>query len=130
MDPYKEKVFNMPALKDISQKSIDEHLKLYAGYVKHTNLILDKIKELETDFDKNGYLIGELRRRFAFEFDGMRNHEIYFAQLEGGAALPDADSDLNGELVSQFGSFDAWLDSFKKLAMTRGIGWAMLYFDR
>ena len=30
-----------------SQKNIDEHLKLYAGYVKHTNLIQEKIEELK-----------------------------------------------------------------------------------
>ncbi|MDO8656363.1 MAG: Fe-Mn family superoxide dismutase, partial [Nanoarchaeota archaeon] len=28
-----------------------------------------------------------------------------------------------------WGSFDAWLTEFKAIAMTRGVGWAMLYFD-
>ncbi|MDO8620461.1 MAG: Fe-Mn family superoxide dismutase, partial [bacterium] len=28
-----------------------------------------------------------------------------------------------------WGSFDAWLAEFKAIALTRGIGWAMLYFD-
>lgn len=126
---YAEKIFNIGQLKGISAQTITEHLGLYKGYVKHTNLIFEKIKELETDFEKNGYLIGELRRRLAFEFDGMRNHEIYFSQFEGSATSIDKESDLYEALVAEFGSFEVWLDSFKKLALTRGIGWAMLYVD-
>jgi Fe-Mn family superoxide dismutase len=29
-----------------------------------------------------------------------------------------------------WGSYGAWLTSFKALAMTRGIGWAVLYYDK
>ncbi len=43
MQKYTEQKFNIPELKGISKKSVDEHLKLYAGYVKFSNLILDKI---------------------------------------------------------------------------------------
>jgi Fe-Mn family superoxide dismutase len=33
-------------------------------------------------------------------------------------------------IVETWGSFDAWLAEFKAIALTRGIGWAMLYHDR
>ena len=33
-------------------------------------------------------------------------------------------------IVAEAGSFDSWLAAFKDLAMTRGIGWAMLWYDR
>lgn len=26
--------------------------------------------------------------------------------------------------------FNSWLENFKMLAMTRGVGWAMLYYDK
>ena len=126
---FTERKFNIPTLKDISDTTITEHLKLYSGYVKHANLIQEKINELSSDLEKNTYMIGELRRRFGFEFDGMKNHEYYFEQFEGGAEPLDTSSTLHAEITKQFGSFDTWLNLFKQTAMTRGIGWAMLYFD-
>jgi len=126
---YIEKQFNIPELKGMSKKSIEEHLKLYSGYVKHTNLILDSIKELSEDRDKNTYQIGELRRRLGFEFDGMRNHEYYFSQLEGGASDMNKDGDLVKAITKEWGSVDVWLEEFKHMGKTRGIGWAILYYD-
>ena len=129
---YTEKSFNIPTLAGISTQTIDEHLKLYAGYVKHTNLILQKIKDLTTTPEEtttNAYTIGELRRRLGFEFDGMRNHEYYFASLEGGAA-PLSDGPLMQAIKENFGSYDAFLSRFKAVALTRGIGWTVLYHDK
>ena len=76
MRKFEEKKFNIPELKGISKKSIEEHLKLYNGYVKHANLILDKIREMKIDAEKNAYALAEINRRFGFEYNGMRNHEI------------------------------------------------------
>lgn len=126
---FTERKFNIPELAGISEKSITEHLKLYAGYVKHANLILEKINALSTDLEANTYTIGELQRRFGFEFDGMRNHEYYFEQLEGGKHTWNESSKLAEKIAADFGSFDTWLQKFKTLALTRGIGWAILYFD-
>ncbi len=119
MKPFEEKKFNIGELKGISAKTIEEHLKLYAGYVKNVNLILEK-KDLAE---------GEIRR-FGFEYNGMRNHEIYFECLSGGPSAITADGELAKCLAYLWGSFDKWLAQFKAIAMTRGVGWAMLYFDR
>jgi Fe-Mn family superoxide dismutase len=127
---YTEQKFNIPELKGISKKSVEEHLKLYAGYVKFANLVQDKMKELMSDSEKNAYVLGELQRRFSFEFNGMRNHEYYFMSLADGAKPLPADSKLKAQIEKQFGSFDAWIAQFKAIAMTRGIGWAMLYWDK
>ena len=32
-------------------------------------------------------------------------------------------------IEGEWGTFDRWLKRFKTLATTRGIGWAMLYYD-
>ena len=129
MQKYTEQKFNIGELKDISKKSVDEHLKLYAGYVKFSNLILDKIGEYMADSEKNTYVLGELQRRFSFEFNGMRNHEYYFKSLEGGAQMLEGGSALKAQIEKQAPSFDAWLTGFKSIAMTRGVGWAVLYYD-
>ena len=128
---YTAKTFKIPTLEGISEKTILEHMKLYEGYVKHTNLIEEKIAEFSTtDAEKNVYPIMEMQRRFGFEFGGMRNHERYFEQFEEGAVSISTDSVIAEQLIEYFGSVEAWMTRFKQIAMTRGIGWAMLYYDR
>lgn len=136
MQKFEELKFNIPPLKGISAKNIEEHLKLYTGYVKNANLVFEKLEEYMPDYDKNVYVIGELQRRFGFEFNGMRNHEYYFKSLEGGSKPLPENSKFLAEIKkftpSTAGvapSFDAWLPMFKTLAMTRGIGWAVLVWD-
>ncbi|NQV88188.1 MAG: superoxide dismutase [Parcubacteria group bacterium] len=126
---YEPQTFNIPSLNEISVKTIEEHLKLYAGYVKNTNLILEKIDELAKDSEENSYVLGELQRRFAFEFDGMRNHEYYFKSFEGGPTALDTNEALAKAIEREFGNFETWLTRFKAIAMTRGVGWAILYYD-
>lgn len=126
---FATKEFDIPEIAGISKKTIEEHLKLYAGYVKHANLIQEKIAEYKSDSEKNAYVIGELNRRFAFEFDGIRNHEYYFEQLEGGQKLMSMDCALMKKVEEQWGSAEKWLEEFKVLCLTRGIGWAVLWYD-
>jgi superoxide dismutase, Fe-Mn family len=130
MTNFEERKFNIPELKGISALNIEEHLKLYAGYVKHSNLILEKISEMKKEAEKNAYALGEIQRRFGFEFNGMRNHEVYFSLLEGGAKSISPESGLSKAITETWGSFELWLAEFKAIALTRGIGWAMLYQDR
>jgi Fe-Mn family superoxide dismutase len=125
---YEEQKFNLGVLDGLSEKQITAHLGLYAGYVKHTNLIREKISELETDKEKNAYIIAELRRRFSFEFDGMRMHEYYFEGLEGDAtSLPEGN--LKNALAEKYGDYEDFLAHFKAVGLSRGIGWTVLYWD-
>ncbi len=133
MKTFEEKKFNIPALTGLSAKTIEEHLKLYSGYVKNANAILEKISEYQSYAAADAfspYVINELQRRFAFEFDGMRNHEYYFSHLEGGSTSITTDGPLESAIREEFGSYDAWLVRFKAMAMTRGVGWAILYYDK
>lgn len=134
---FEEKKFNIPKLKGISEKTVEEHLKLYAGYVKNANVILAKIDEYSEDSnplvgagEEHAYALGEIGRRFGFEFDGMRNHEYYFAHLEGGSTPLDSNGPLNQAIVAEWGTLERWLKRFKTLAATRGVGWAFLYYDQ
>lgn len=126
---YTPKTFDIPELTGISRETIDEHIGLYNGYVKHANLIREKIAAYSTDPDNNTYAIGEMQRRYGFEFGGMRNHEYYFTQFEGGAQ-PLPEGALKDMIMTHWGSVEAWRERFTKVAMTRGVGWAMLYIDR
>ena len=129
MKEFEIQKFDIPELKGISSKTTEEHLKLYEGYVKSSNFILSKIEELSKDTEANAYQLGELQRRFSFEFDGMRNHEFYFSSFEGGN-VEISDGDLKKAISDEWGSFESWLARFKAVAKTRGIGWAILYYDK
>ena len=127
---FEPKTFNIPALKGISAKNIEEHLKLYAGYVTHSNLVLEKISELSNDPEANMGILSGLQKRFGFEYNGMRNHEIYFNSLSGGANSLPENSEIKKAIITEWESFEKWLTLFKTLATTRGVGWAMLFYDR
>jgi len=128
MIQYKAKTFDIPKIEGISEKQIEEHLKLYNGYVTHANKIMAQLEEWKKDREKNGYVISELRRRFGFEFDGIRSHEYYFGAIEGSPSKLSEDLSLGAALAKQFGSLDAWMEDYKSLCMTRGVGWAVLYY--
>jgi Fe-Mn family superoxide dismutase len=133
MQQFIEKKFEIPELKGVSAKNIEEHLKLYAGYVKNANLILEKIPEYR-GYEKEDtfapYVVSELQRRFAFEYNGMRNHEVYFSSLSGGAKDLSPESDLSKKLTETYGGAETFITEFKTLALTRGIGWAVLWYDK
>jgi Fe-Mn family superoxide dismutase len=134
---YTEQLFTIPDIEGISKKTIEEHLKLYTGYVKHVNIISETIKEMSKYTGPDSpmpagttYAINEMRRRFAFEWNGMRNHEYYFEQLEGGSNMGNAESALAIQMKKDFGSAEIWFEEFKGICLTRGIGWAILYYDK
>ena len=59
----------------------------------------------------------------------MRNHECYFALLQGQATALATDSALAQQIEKQWGSFEKYLAAHTSLTLTRGIGWAMLSCD-
>jgi len=127
---FTAKKFQIPELKGISARNIKEHLELYAGYVKFSNHIVKQIKELPKDSETASYELSLLQRRFAYEHNGMKNHEIFFEQLEGGSANYTQGGPFLKQVSRDFGTFDALLGCLKGIAMTRGVGWTMLYFCR
>ena len=128
---YQSKTFNLPALKGLSEKQVKVHLALYEGYVKHVQLIAETFKAVrEGTLSIDPYVAAELRRRFAFEFDGMRMHEYYFEQLEKGPVATSADSLLTKKAAEKYGSWDGFLAHLKEMSATRGIGWVVVYYDQ
>lgn len=108
-----------------SDDLLKNHFKLYEGYVANTNKAADLIKELEAGTPQ----AAEVRRRFGWEFNGMRLHEIYFSNMVVGGSTLAADSPLSKAIDENFGSWDAWEADFRATGGLRGIGWAVLYHD-
>jgi superoxide dismutase, Fe-Mn family len=111
-----------------SDKLLDMHFTLYQGYVKNTNLLLEQFQQMAAQNQTGTPAYAELQRRLGWEFDGMRLHELYFANLGGKEPLKK-DSKLMKRLEENFGNYDKWAADFKTIGAMRGIGWVVLYED-
>lgn len=128
--PYKEKDFShLKGLTGISDKTLEIHLGLYSGYVKNTNTLNEKVIEL-TEGGKSGTPeYSELKRRYGFEYNGMRLHEYYFGNLKPGGSELKESSELGRAIVDTYSSIDVWKNDFFKVGAMRGVGWAILFQD-
>ena len=119
-------------LTGISDKQIEEHLKLYEGYVKRTNALTEKLYGMCSEGKASGAdpVYAELTRRLGFEYGGMVNHEYYFENLTGGAqAEPPAGSKFRKAIEASFGKYETWLADFRAVATMPGVGWAFTMQD-
>lgn len=127
LHPYIKKDFLFPHLNGISAKTMDTHIKLYEGYVNSFNTIQEEIIHLQQE-NGSQLVIAELNRRKGFEFNGIRNHELFFDQLIHKNPLSH-DTKLHSLIISSFGSQESFISSFTSIALTRGVGWTILFFD-
>lgn len=112
-----------------SDQLLTNHFSLYQGYVKNTNLLTESILGLVKEEKQSSPEFAELKRRFGWEFNGMRLHEYYFWNLANGGSTLDGSSPLGIKIAEDFGSYDAWQADFKATGAMRGIGWVILYRD-
>jgi len=112
----------------ISDTTLQNHFKLYQGYVTNTNTLLDKMNALLDEGKERAPDFAELQRRLGFEFCGMRLHEYYFGNLKG-SGKPDAGSALYRKIEQEFGGFARWKKDFTAIAAMRGVGWAVMFYD-
>ena len=111
-----------------SDTLLKNHFTLYQGYVTNTNKLSDTLSQLLKEGKTGTPEYAELKRRFGWEFNGMRLHEYYFENL-GGKGNINKTGNLYKKLVESFGSYEAWEKDFKATGSMRGIGWAVLYQD-
>ncbi len=112
-----------------SDTLLKNHFTLYEGYVKNCNLIHDAFGEFKKN-DKVGSIEwAEIKRRSAWEYNGMRLHELYFGNMKNGGAPLSENSNLHAQLIEKYGSIEAWEKDFRATSAMRGIGWVVLMRD-
>lgn len=111
-----------------SDTLLNNHFKLYLGYVKNTNAILEKLNTMLAAKKDNTPEYAELKRRLGWEFNGMLLHEYYFENL-GGSQPIDANTAFYKKITESFGSFENWKQDFISTGMMRGIGWVIVYWE-
>jgi len=112
-----------------SNQLLTNHFTLYNGYVTNTNKLMEEFAELEKQGKTATPQFVEMKRRFGWEFDGMRLHELYFDNMAKGGSAPDKGKKLYTKINEDFGSFENWEKMFKSTGAMRGIGWVILYYD-
>jgi superoxide dismutase, Fe-Mn family len=115
-------------MKGFSETLLKNHFTLYQGYVTNTNKLWDIMTAMLKEGKTGTPEYAELKRRFGFEFNGMRLHEYYFGNL-GGKKLADKTGAVAKKLAAAYGSYDGWEQDFKATGAMRGIGWVILYQD-
>jgi len=91
--------------------------------------LLDKLDAMSREGKNKIPEFAELKRRFGWEFNGMRLHEYYFGNMVKGGVAADAGVALSRKVAEAFGGLKAWEDDFKATGTMRGIGWVILYYD-
>ena len=121
-------LLGMPGFSDTLLKN---HFTLYQGYVTNTNKLIDILEAMEKDSKFGTPEFTELNRRFGWEFNGMRLHELYFGNLTKTSAQLNPESKLAEKIKANwFGSLENWEKDFRAMGAIRGIGWVVLAHDK
>jgi len=126
---YITKDFNrLIGMEGFSETLLKNHFTLYQGYVTNTNKLDETLRQMSKEGKTGIPEFAELKRRFGWEFNGMRLHEYYFENLGGKEGI-DRGGRLFQKISEDFGSYEYWEKEFKAVGTIRGIGWAILYQD-
>ncbi|PWB55584.1 MAG: superoxide dismutase [Candidatus Methanoperedenaceae archaeon] len=127
---YEAKNFeSLLGTKGLSDQLLKNHFTLYQGYVTNTNKVADVLGAMVKEGKTATPEYAELKRRFGWEWNGMRLHEYYFGNLIKDGKSIDKNSNLYRKIVEDFGSYENWEKDFKATGAMRGIGWIILYYD-
>jgi superoxide dismutase, Fe-Mn family len=113
-------------LSGFSDTLLQNHFTLYQGYVTNTNAVSELLKQHEAGTPVSN----ELRRRFGWEFSGMKLHELYFGNLNKESAPMTSGAELETKIIEQYASVDGFMAEWRKMGLTRGIGWVTLAYDK
>lgn len=117
-------------LKGFSSNLLKTHFTLYQGYVTNTNKLIEKLLgAAKSGGDLAIPEFAEMKRRFSWEWNGMRLHELYFENLAKSGVLLDKNSAFAKKAAENFGSIELWEKAFRTTGMMRGIGWIIACYD-
>jgi Fe-Mn family superoxide dismutase len=124
-EPQPLKYKSVPGL---SERQLAEHHDvLYAGYVKKYNEIMEKLGAVDLSTANGTYSeLRELMVEKSFALNGLKLHELYFANLTDKPA--PVEGKIKDILAKQWGSFEAWQDQFAALGLASR-GWVVLAYD-
>lgn len=130
MTTYSAKNFDhLLGLAGLSDELLKNHFTLYNGYVTNTNKLAEALRQFTSPEQFSTPEFAEIKRRFGWEWNGMRLHELYFENLSKQAGKLDSNGKLANLINDNFGSLETLEMVLRGTASMRGIGWTILYFD-
>jgi superoxide dismutase, Fe-Mn family len=116
-------------LDGISKQTMDDHYKLYQGYVKKANECRKILNEFDYSQIEGNQVYSALRAvsvDYTFALLGFKNHELYFGHLGGSGGEPTG---RFAEYVDkEFNGVDKWKNAVRKAALAAR-GWVMVGYD-
>ncbi|MFA6475619.1 MAG: Fe-Mn family superoxide dismutase [Patescibacteria group bacterium] len=118
---FKHLIGHLPGMTD---RQVETHLGLYAGYVKKLNEIQDKLKTV--DPVESNYTYGafsELKRRETVAFNGSYLHQAYFENMT--AQTTEQLSQFRAAIEASWGTWEKFVADIKGSAASTP-GWVVL----
>jgi superoxide dismutase, Fe-Mn family len=117
-------------LDGISKETMEDHYKLYEGYVRKTNECRKMLNEFDYSEIEGNQVYSQLRAvtiDYTFALLGFKNHDLYFGHLGGSGGEPNG---RFAELVEEefHGGAREWSQAVRKAA-SAARGWVMVGYD-
>lgn len=123
---YKAKNFDHlnATLKGISKNQIEQHLRLYRGYVKKINELNNKLKKtIKQNSNPTFSEYRAINTSIAFAHNGALLHELYFSNLSSKNTKPS--KELLSKINKDFGSYESYLGDLIASGKAARSGWAI-----
>jgi len=125
---YQVRSFDLAGVTGLSPRAIELHLGLYRTYVEQLNKLLEQAPQRTPT--AGTLAVDGYSRRFAFEYNGVALHELFFEQLAGLKRPAREESDFVDGLRDGYDNFAGWRASIESLARSRGVGWVLTLRER
>jgi Fe-Mn family superoxide dismutase len=124
----KPKSFDFKSVKGISMKQLEEHYKLYVGYVSKLNDIWNTQYMPANYTDSNAIYskMRSLKLGETYSLDGVKLHSLYFENMTGGSTTPYGP--ILDAINNQFSSYDNFISYLTNVGLSMR-GWTTLSID-
>ncbi len=125
LKPY---IFDFKSVNGISKKQLDEHYKLYSGYVSKLNEIwnIPYIPGNYTDSNATYSKMRSLKLGETYALNGVKLHNHYFENMTGGNNTPYGP--ILNAITNQFVTYDNFISYLTNVGLSMR-GWAVLSID-
>ncbi|MFT5871986.1 MAG: Fe-Mn family superoxide dismutase [Clostridium sp.] len=124
----KPEIFDFKTVNGISISQLNEHYKLYAGYVNKLNEIWNTpyIPASYTDSNATYSKMRSLKLGETYALNGVKLHNIYFKNMTGGITTPYGP--IFNAITNEFSSYDNFISYLTNVALSMR-GWVVLSID-
>jgi len=124
---YAPKDFSGLKLDGLSASQIEQHIKLYKGYITKANELTAKLKDVTLEGANATYApLRELLVEESYAVNGVVYHEFYFGNLGGKGA--EAAGDVRAALEERWGSYGKFMDYLKAAGKCMR-GWVVVGYN-